>query len=83
VADCWQQLCFIHQCIIDSPVRALCGQYENQDRLILRCNSQQGMLGCSLWRHFGWPFMPYLRHIRLAYQPPANSTFLSEQISHQ
>jgi hypothetical protein len=24
-----------------------------------------------------------LRPIRLAYQPPANSTFLSEQISHQ
>jgi hypothetical protein len=23
------------------------------------------------------------RHVRLAYQPPANSTFLSEQISHQ
>jgi hypothetical protein len=24
-----------------------------------------------------------LRHVRLAYQPPASSTFLSEQISHQ
>jgi hypothetical protein len=24
-----------------------------------------------------------LRPVRLAYQPPANSTFLSEQISHQ
>jgi hypothetical protein len=23
------------------------------------------------------------RHVRLAYQPPASSTFLSEQISHQ
>jgi hypothetical protein len=25
----------------------------------------------------------YKRHVRLAYQPPASSTFLSEQISHQ
>jgi hypothetical protein len=24
-----------------------------------------------------------LRHVRLTYQPPASSTFLSEQISHQ
>jgi hypothetical protein len=24
-----------------------------------------------------------LRHVRLAYQPPGSSTFLSEQISHQ
>jgi hypothetical protein len=26
---------------------------------------------------------PDLRHVRLAYQPPASSTFLSEQTSHQ
>jgi hypothetical protein len=29
------------------------------------------------------PSVPGLRHVRLAYQPPANSTFLSEQTSHQ
>jgi hypothetical protein len=25
----------------------------------------------------------WIRHVRLAYQPPASSTFLSQQISHQ
>jgi hypothetical protein len=29
------------------------------------------------------PSTPAKRHVRLAYQPPANSTFLSEQTSHQ
>jgi hypothetical protein len=28
-------------------------------------------------------YVPNYRHVRLAYQPPANSTFLSEQTSHQ
>jgi hypothetical protein len=28
-------------------------------------------------------YCPNLRPVRLAYQPPATSTFLSEQISHQ
>jgi hypothetical protein len=27
--------------------------------------------------------LPFLRPVRLAYQPPASSTFLSEQTSHQ
>jgi hypothetical protein len=27
--------------------------------------------------------MEFMRPVRLAYQPPASSTFLSEQISHQ
>jgi hypothetical protein len=46
------------------------------------------------WNSFGKPFLRIIqncsiffgtiqRPIRLAYQPPANSTFLSEQTSHQ
>jgi hypothetical protein len=43
-----------------------------------------------MWRHRGRPAghtphstsHPVLQHVRLAYQPLANSTFLSEQTSH-
>jgi hypothetical protein len=36
----------------------------------------------ELW-FAGLPFLIFLRPVRLAYQPPASSTFLSEQTSHQ
>jgi hypothetical protein len=35
------------------------------------------------WRDVWWPTQRDLRHVRLTYHPPASSTFLSEQTSHQ
>jgi hypothetical protein len=53
--------------------------------------SPYGTVGAAQCSRFPWgdgspslpPSLPELRPVRLSYQPPASSTFLSEQTSHQ
>jgi hypothetical protein len=51
-----------------------------------RQDQSPGRCRCSTSRNILMPDAPPVKNyrpVRLAYQPPANSTFLSEQISHQ
>jgi hypothetical protein len=52
--------------------------YFNASYLERKCSSTM-----LLSRSFLFPFRVAKRPVRLAYQPPASSTFLSQQTSHQ
>jgi hypothetical protein len=61
-----------------TPPLCSCGYFKKKLRHKGRTQGAQ-----SLWFTFSWTGQPIQRLVRLAYLPPASSTFLSEQISHQ